>query len=98
VAALHHRLEQHVRIVVAVEESHLRARHHDVAHLDVADAEHALEHRQRITLDDSAPRGLAQELDDFLAVLHLAGHAPRQLAQPLAAGPRVVGLFLGAHV
>ena len=45
-AALDHGLEQHVGVVVAIEHRHLRARHHDVAHLDVGDPEHAFEHRR----------------------------------------------------
>ena len=53
VAALDHGLEQHVGFVVAIEHRHLRARHHDVAHLDVGDAEHAFEHGERVAFDDS---------------------------------------------
>ena len=79
---------------VAIEHGHLRARHHDVAHLDVGDAEHAFEHHERIAFDDLAQRGLAQVLDDFAAILRFAADLARQLAQPAAAGADVALLFL----
>ena len=103
VTALDHGLEQHLGFVVAIEEGHLRARHHDVAHLDVGDAEHAFEHRERVAFDDAAQRRFAQVLDDLAAILRLAGHLARQLAQPAAARadgpcPCPFLFFFGAHV
>jgi hypothetical protein len=58
-AAFDHRLEQELRLVVAIEHCHLCTRHHDVADLDVGHTEHALEHRQGVTFDDAALRSVA---------------------------------------
>ena len=93
-AALDHGLEQHVGFVVAIEHGHLRARHHDVAHLDVGDSEHAFEHRERVAFDDATQRGIPQVLDDFGAMLDFAADLARQLAQPSPAGADVALLVL----
>jgi hypothetical protein len=104
VPAVDDRPQQHVGFVIAVQHRHLRARHHDVAHLDVPHRENALEHRQSIAFEHTPRRGAAQVFDDLTAILCFAGHAPRQLAQPGAAGAGflflvlVPGFFFGAHV
>ncbi len=50
-AGLDHQLDQFVGRLVALDEHHLRARHHDVAHLHVGNRQHALEHDQRIAVE-----------------------------------------------
>jgi hypothetical protein len=100
VAALHHRRQQGIAIVVAVEHGHLRARHHDVAHLDVGHAQHALEHGQRVAFDDAAGFRVAQIVLQLAAVLRLTDQGARQLAQPFAAGAEIrlfLFLVLRAH-
>ena len=83
----HHRQDARGRIV-APHEHHLRARHHDVAHLQVADraarprACRARRHRP------GRARGLAQHREQLRAVLRLAGQAVRQALQPAAGGAR----------
>ena len=62
--------------LVAADEHHLRPRHHDVAHLQVRDLEHALDHRERIAVDQAALAGIAQHGEQLLAVLRLGGRAP----------------------
>ena len=64
--------------IVAPHADHLRARHHDVAHLQVGHVEHALEHRERIGVDQPALGRLAQQLEQLRAVLQAAGQRARQ--------------------
>ena len=81
-AGLDDRRQQHLERVVAAHRDHLRARHHDVAHLQVGDAEHALEHTQRLGIDEPAALRLAQLLHEVVAVLGLAGERAAELAHP----------------
>ena len=70
------------RRLVAAHRDHLRARHHDVADLDVGHAEHTLEHVERLAVDQAALAGLPELLDQFLTVLGLARQRPAQFADP----------------
>ncbi len=45
---LDHQLDQFLRRLVALDEHHLRARHHDVPYLHVRDGQHALEHPEAV--------------------------------------------------
>ena len=58
--------------LVDVDHVHLRARHHDVARLQLGDLQHALDHGERIGVHQVALVGRAQQLDQLLAVLRLA--------------------------
>jgi hypothetical protein len=40
-----------VRRLIALDENHLRARHHDVADLHVGDGQHTLQHDQGIAIE-----------------------------------------------
>ena len=51
VAGLDHQLDQLLRRLIALDEHHLRARHHDVAHLHVGNGQYALEHDQRVAVE-----------------------------------------------
>ena len=60
-----HQFDQLVGRLVALDEDHLRTRHHDVPDLHVRDRQHAFEHDQRIAVEKAALAGLAQVLDQF---------------------------------
>jgi hypothetical protein len=60
--------------LIALDEDHLRARHHDVSHLHVRDGQDALEHDQRIAVEESPLARLAQVLDQLGEIPRLAGH------------------------
>ena len=47
---------------------HLRARNHDVPHLHFRDLQHALNHRQRLGVDQFIFVGGIEELEQLLAV------------------------------
>ena len=51
---------------------HLRARDHDVAHRHLGDLQHALDHRQRVGVEQRALERAVQQVDQLLAVLGLA--------------------------
>ena len=72
-AGLDHDRQQLGGAVVARHARHLRARHHDVAHLQVGDGEHALEHLEGIGVEHPALGRLAQVLEQLRAVLRPAG-------------------------
>ena len=75
--------------LVDVDHVHLRARHHDVARLQLGDLQHALDHGERVRVHQVALVGGAQQLDQLLAVLGLA-HQDR--ADALQQGRFRVGL------
>ncbi len=68
--------------VIAPDKHHLRARNHDVAHLQVADLQHALEHTQRVRLDQPALPRFAQYRQQLVAILRLANKSLRDFLQP----------------
>ena len=68
--------------LVAVHEHHLCTRNHDVAHLQIGDLQHALEHGQRIGIDQTALARFAQQGEQILAILRLRGEALGQPLQP----------------
>jgi len=71
--------------VVTLEHDHLRAGHHDVAHLEIGDLEDALDHGQRVRVDQSARAGLAKLRDQLGAVARLAAaHQPPEPVRPAA--------------
>ena len=77
-------LEDHRQYLVhgvrAVQDRHLRTRHHDVPDLELGDADHAFEHLQRIGVQQPAPLGVAHLLEQFLPVLRFAGQLVEQSA------------------
>ena len=74
---LDHELDQFIGRLVALDEHHLGAGHHDVPHLHVGHREDALEHDQRIAVEQPALARLAQILDQLGEVARLARHRLR---------------------
>jgi hypothetical protein len=70
--------------LIPLHEHHLRARHHDVAHLHVRHRQHALQHDQRIAVEQAPLAGLAQVLDEPRQAARLAGHGLGDALQPAA--------------
>ena len=64
-----------------VDHVHLRARHHDVARLQLGDLQHAFDHRERVGVEQIALVRGAQQLDQLLAVLGLAHDEGRDAAR-----------------
>ena len=83
-ARLDHQRHQGVGRLITLDEDHLGARHHDVAHLHVGDRKHALEHHQRVVVEQAASARLAQPFDQVAEVARLAGHRLRDALQPAA--------------
>ena len=81
-------LEDHRQNVVhgvrAMQDRHLRTRHHDVPDLELGDADHAFKHLQRVRVQQAAPLGVAHLLEQFLTVLRFAGQLVEQSAKPAA--------------
>src|SRR5690606_38302351 len=63
--------------------AHLRTRDHDVPYLHVGDLQGALDDRQRLDIEDLVALGLAQQLQQLLAV---AGFMDKSLGQSLQPG------------
>ncbi|MNM77015.1 hypothetical protein D3C81_888570 [compost metagenome] len=61
---------------------HLRARHHDVAYLQVGDLNGAFDDGQRFAVEQLVLMGFAQQLKQLLAVFRLMGKSLGQFAQP----------------
>ena len=73
------------RRIVAVDDRHLRARHHDVAHLQLGDAQHAFEHRERVGVDQAALARLrAASRSDSSMIARLAAQRVGDPPQPAA--------------
>ena len=83
-ARLDHERHQLVGRLVALDEHHLRARHHDVADLHVGDRQHPLQHDQRVAVEQPAFARLAQLLDQVGEVARLAGHRLGDSLEPAA--------------
>ena len=60
VTRLDHDRQDLLRRIVAIDDDHLRARHHDVAHLQLDDLQHAFEHLEGVGIDDAALLGAAR--------------------------------------
>jgi hypothetical protein len=73
-AGFDHKLDQLLRRLIALDEHHLRARHHDVAYLHVGDRQHALEHHQCIAVEKATLAGTTQMFDEFRKISRLARH------------------------
>jgi hypothetical protein len=61
--------------------------HHHVAHLDLGDLQHALEHCQHVGVDQAAVAGIGQNLGELLQVAGLARQGFHQAPQPAARHP-----------
>jgi hypothetical protein len=83
VARLHHLGQDLVARLVQVDHVHLRARHHDVARLQLGDLQRALDHAERVRIDQVALVGGAQQIHELLAVFRRA-HQDR--AEPFQEG------------
>ena len=79
------------RLVVERDDVHLRARDHDVAHRHLGHLQHALDHRQRVGVEQLALERAVQQREQFLAVLGLAG---QERGEPLEQR-RLVVLVVG---
>ena len=69
---LDHERDELLRASGDVEHVHLRARDHHVAHLRLGDLQHALDHRERLGVEDAALERRMQQLDQLLAIVGLA--------------------------
>src|SRR5450759_2976152 len=78
VPRLHRQFDQFVRRLVALDEHHLRTRHHDVADLHVRDRQHAFDHHERVAVEQTAFARLAQILYEFRKIARLARHRLRK--------------------
>ncbi len=87
VARLEHERDELGRIVVDRHDVHLRARDHDVAHRHLGDLQHALDHRQRVGVEELALERAVQELEELLAVLGLARQERATAARAASACP-----------
>jgi hypothetical protein len=65
-----------------VNDIHLCARNHDVAHLHLGDVHHALDHGKRIGIEEIALVGRMQQLHQLFAVFRLAQQERRQAFEP----------------
>ncbi|MCY1231135.1 hypothetical protein D9M72_435720 [compost metagenome] len=73
VRGLLHERDEGLRRVDDIDHIHLRARHHDVAGGQFGDLEHALDHRQRIGVDQVALMRLLEHFKQFCAGVRLGG-------------------------
>jgi len=90
VTRLDHQRHELIGRRIALDEHHLRARHHDVAHLHVGHRQNALEHDQCIAVEQTALARLSQILDQFGEITRLAGHRLRDASEPAAGAPCVL--------
>jgi hypothetical protein len=72
VPGLDHHGDELVGGLLDVDDVHLRARHHDVARLHLGDLQHALDHGERVGIEQVPLVGGAQQLDQLLPILRLA--------------------------
>ncbi len=89
-AGLHHRGHEARGRIVAAHGDHLASRHHDVAHLQVGDFEHAFEHGAGVVVDDAALGRGTQDDDEIVAILGLA-EGLRDLPEPTAGCVQILG-------
>ena len=73
--------------VVAIDHDHLRARHHHVAHLDLGDLEHRLEHLEHVGVDQAAIPRVREHVGELFEIARFAGDRFGDAAEP-AAGER----------
>jgi hypothetical protein len=84
VPGLDHHRQDLLRRVVAAHHHHLRARHHDVAHLDLGDLQHAFEHGEHVRVDQAAVAGVLEHVAELLEVARLARQGLHEASQPAA--------------
>ena len=80
VLGLEHQRQELGRLVVDRDDVHLGARDHDVAHGHLGHLQHALDHRQRVGVEELVLERAVQELEQLVAVL---GLAREERGQPL---------------
>lgn len=82
------RLDDHrqelARCLVGADGDHLRARHHDVAGLQVGDLDGALDDGQGLPVEQVVLVGILEDLQEFLAVARLMD---KGLGDPFQPGP-----------
>ena len=76
------RREELLRRVAGLDADHLRARHHDVAHLQVGDLDGALDDGQCLAVEQLVLVGFAQDFQQLLAVSRLMSKSLGQLVEP----------------
>jgi hypothetical protein len=74
VRGLLHEGDERLRGVRDIDHIHLRARHHDVARGQFGDLEHALDHRQRVGVDQVALMRFLEHFEQFRAGVRLGGN------------------------
>ena len=72
--------------IAAPHEHHLRARHHDVAHLEIPDLEHPFEHGERVGVEEAALAGFAQHGQQLLRSCGSLRDALREALEPASGG------------
>ncbi len=72
--------------VVDIDHVHLRARNHDFAHLHLGNLHDALDHRQRVGVEQIVFVGGVQEFEQLLAIVRLAREPGGQTFQETGAG------------
>ncbi len=74
--------EEFLRRLVGPDAHHLRARHHDVADLQVGDLDGAFDDGQRLVVEQFVLMGTAQHVQQFVAVLGFVGKSLGDLPKP----------------
>src|SRR5690606_31297499 len=74
--------EKFPRRLVGPDAHHLRARHHDVANLQVGDLDGAFDDGQRLVVEQFVLMGTAQHVQQFVAVLGFVGKSLGDLPKP----------------
>ena len=100
VRGLEHERDELGGLVVDRHDVHLRARDHDVAHRHLGHLQHALDHRQRVGVEQLALERAVQQLEQLLAVLGLARQERRQPLEqrrlrPAVGRRRLIGQRVG---
>ena len=77
-----------------IDDIHLGARNHDVARLHLRYLQYALDHRQRVGIEQVALKGGMQQLDQLLAILRLAHDQRREPFEQRGSVAGVVHIFI----
>ena len=78
--------------IFAPQANHLRARDHDVAHLQIRDRECSLEHGKGFRIEHAALLRLGQHLEQLRAILDAGGQRAREARAPAAARAGAAGI------
>ncbi len=79
---LDHGRQEFLQRRIPADHRHLRAWHHDIAHAQVGDLQHALDHRQGVGIQQGSGARLFYQVQQLLAVIRPARGADQQAGQP----------------